>query len=186
MCLEWKIPYEKISAVVTDGGANIKGAVRGEFGVLQHISCMSHLINGIGQACVGLKNFKVPSEIENPRELPEDGDSEDDIEAHEAQFGEDLLKKIIIKVKRIVRFFQRSKIATAELGRLQKESGKSIGGIHVTKCLTDFYNCRILWIWLFLKYVEIRALRQNRQICSSRAKLKFLTRLRLCLCLCGR
>lgn len=61
VCLDWKISKEKISAVVTDGGANIKGAVREEFGVLRHISCMGHLINGIGQACVGLHNFKVPS-----------------------------------------------------------------------------------------------------------------------------
>lgn len=46
--------------------------MREEFGKLRYISCIGHLVNGIGKACEGLHDFKVSSKVENARKLPND------------------------------------------------------------------------------------------------------------------
>lgn len=100
--------------------------MREEFGILKHISCIAHLINGIGQECIGLHNYKVPSEAENTREIPdneEDFELDDKIESQELEGDGDLLKGLVMKVKHLVRFFRKSVNATSELERLQKDSG---------------------------------------------------------------
>ena len=88
VCCEWNINHDQIVAVVTDGGANIKGAVREEFGVLKHISCIAHLINCIGQDCIGLHSvhtYQVPSETEAVREIP---DNEEELDSTEIEVEE--------------------------------------------------------------------------------------------------
>lgn len=47
ICNTWGLDDDKISAVVSDGGANIKGAVRQEFGIYKHVTCFLHTINKI-------------------------------------------------------------------------------------------------------------------------------------------
>ncbi|KAK3930257.1 Zinc finger BED domain-containing protein 4 [Frankliniella fusca] len=122
VCTTWGIKDEAIIAFVTDGGANIKGAVREEFGVLKHVTCFAHQLNGIGQAAIGLHTTTVPSEAGAvPRDIP---DNEDDLDDDDVQGdGSGSLKDLIIRTKKIVRFIRTSTIATAELLALQKEKG---------------------------------------------------------------
>ncbi|KAL1472995.1 hypothetical protein MTO96_022578 [Rhipicephalus appendiculatus] len=60
LCDEWHID----EAIVTDGGKNIKEAVRDEFGADKHVSCVAHLLKQVGQATIRLEVRKVPSELE--------------------------------------------------------------------------------------------------------------------------
>ncbi|KAK3931756.1 Transposable element Hobo transposase, partial [Frankliniella fusca] len=62
LCLAWHIDRPKVRAVVSDGGINIKNAVRDEFGLDRHFSCVAHLLNSVGQAAIGLNPSKVPPE----------------------------------------------------------------------------------------------------------------------------
>ena len=78
ICGEWQIEYSQVRACVTDGGANIKGAVRAEFGADKHISCAGHMLNNIGEAVLKFEIRKPPSEQE-PHEallldVPDDED----------------------------------------------------------------------------------------------------------------
>ncbi|KAK3921574.1 Zinc finger BED domain-containing protein 4 [Frankliniella fusca] len=122
VCATWCIRDEAIIAFVTDGGANIKAAVREEFGVLKHISCFAHLLNGVGQASIGLHTNTVPSEAgAEMREVPDNEDDLDDGDLNPDGSGD--LKDLVLRVKKIVRFVRTSTIATAELMTLQKEAG---------------------------------------------------------------
>ncbi|KAK3914497.1 Zinc finger BED domain-containing protein 6, partial [Frankliniella fusca] len=141
VCTAWGIKDEAIIAFVTDGGASIKGAVRGEFGVLKHVTCFAHLLNGIDQAAIGLHTTTVPSEAgaelrevpDNEEDLDDDGD---DIQAD----GSGSLQDLVIRVKKIVRFVRTSTVTTAELLSLRKEKGTP-----EHKCLKLMQEVRTRW-----------------------------------------
>ncbi|KAK3933175.1 Zinc finger BED domain-containing protein 6 [Frankliniella fusca] len=135
LCDEWHIEKEKVRAVVSDGGANIKAAVRDEFGSDRHIACAAHLLNSVGQAAIGLDVSKPPSEQERAdiliipeneeeaeqllEDVPEDADSEDNGGAAVLS-----LRPLLMKVKRIVRFFRTSDVASRMLIDFQVQAGK--------------------------------------------------------------
>lgn len=137
LCEDWHINPEKVSAVVTDGGANIKAAVREHFGPEKHVPCFAHALNGIGQAVIELHSTRpVPTEVEEQdarpeNEIPENEEEIDDPEDAD-QGGENddnmliptSLKDLLKKVKRIVRFFRSSEVASNDLRAFQVESKK--------------------------------------------------------------
>lgn len=53
---DWHIDDEKIIAVVTDNGANIKKAVRDTFGSSRHIACFAHSINLVTEDTMNFQN----------------------------------------------------------------------------------------------------------------------------------
>lgn len=61
-CHEWCIDPEKVSAVVTDGGANVVKAVDISFGKKCHIICFAHLINLVAQKSIA-KTKELPELI---------------------------------------------------------------------------------------------------------------------------
>ncbi|KAE8739941.1 hypothetical protein FOCC_FOCC014552, partial [Frankliniella occidentalis] len=65
----WGIIVAKVSAVVSDGGANIKAAVREFFRPDKHVACFAHALNGVGQSVIEL-HAKRPV----PSEEPDDDD----------------------------------------------------------------------------------------------------------------
>ncbi|XP_037554863.2 zinc finger BED domain-containing protein 4-like [Dermacentor silvarum] len=134
LCDEWNIDYKKVRAVVTDGGQYIKAAVREEFGADKHISCVAHLLNQVGQAAIGLAVSKAPSELE-AHEFVVVPENEQDAEAlledvPDADDADDdgtplvNLRPLLTKVKRIVRFFRTSDVASRTLMELQLQDGK--------------------------------------------------------------
>lgn len=83
-CNEWNMNFEKVIAAVTDGGQNIKGAVKTVFGETKHISCFGHTLNLIGTKAIGLYDKKTrPSEIENSEMDPDVPEQESDIDDEE-------------------------------------------------------------------------------------------------------
>ncbi|CAG9840691.1 unnamed protein product [Diabrotica balteata] len=40
----WKIDFEKVEAVVTDGGTNMLKAISDSFGKIKHVPCFAHLV----------------------------------------------------------------------------------------------------------------------------------------------
>ncbi|KAE8737967.1 hypothetical protein FOCC_FOCC016560 [Frankliniella occidentalis] len=136
ICREWNIDYANVRGVVTDGGANIKNAVRNEFGSDKHIECVAHKINNIGQAALGLKETKAPSEeptfediADELIDIPEDEeqaiDALDDLtEETDDRMSTTQIRALLMRVKKIVRFFRKSEVATSELISLQEAEGK--------------------------------------------------------------
>lgn len=61
-CQEWCIDPEKVSAVVTDGGANVVKAVDIAFGRKCHILCFAHLLNLVAQKSIA-KTKQLPELI---------------------------------------------------------------------------------------------------------------------------
>ncbi|XP_050046756.2 zinc finger BED domain-containing protein 4-like [Dermacentor andersoni] len=134
LCDEWNIDYKKIRAVITDGGQNIKAAVREEFGADKHISCVAHLLNQVGQAAIGLAVSKAPSELEahevvvvpeNEKDAEfvlEDVPDDDALNDDGTPLVE--LRPLLMKVKRIVRFFRTSNVASRMLVEMQLQDGK--------------------------------------------------------------
>jgi len=83
-CNEWNMNSEKVIAGVTDGGHNIKGAVKAVFGETKHISCFGHILNLIGTKAIGLYDKKTrPSEIEDSEVDPDVPERESDIDDEE-------------------------------------------------------------------------------------------------------
>ncbi|KAE8739015.1 hypothetical protein FOCC_FOCC015485 [Frankliniella occidentalis] len=68
ICSTW----ESSHLVITDGGTNIKGTVREEFGADSHVSCFAHISNLIGQSVLKPSVAYVrPSErVEQQAEAP--------------------------------------------------------------------------------------------------------------------
>ncbi|XP_022165454.1 zinc finger BED domain-containing protein 1-like [Myzus persicae] len=97
---KWNI-FEKVVAVVTDGGANIKSAVR-HMG-LSHLPCTAHKLNLIVQKALELSD--------NEEIGPDDNTDESD------------LKKIFKKCRNIVGFFKRSEVGNRMLVEKQKQLG---------------------------------------------------------------
>jgi len=97
---KWSI-FEKVVAVVTDGGTNIKSAVR-PMG-LSHLPCTAHKLNLIVQKALKLSD--------NEEITPDDNTDERD------------LKKIFKKCRSIVRFFKRSEVGHRMLVEKQKQLG---------------------------------------------------------------
>lgn len=99
---KWNI-YEKVIAITTDGGANIKSAVR--LMNLPHLPCIAHKLNLIVQQSLQL------NEIINENEATNDED--------------DNLKNILKKCRNIVGFFKRSEVGNRLLAEKQKQLGNS-------------------------------------------------------------
>ncbi|KAK3910680.1 E3 SUMO-protein ligase ZBED1, partial [Frankliniella fusca] len=135
ICQEWNIDYANVRGIVTDGGANIKNAVRNEFGCDKHIECITHKINNIGQAALGLKETKVPSEhtfddfMDEATDIPEDEEQAIDLlddlnEETDDSLSTTQMRPLVMRVKKIVRFFRKREVATSELIALQEAEGK--------------------------------------------------------------
>ena len=93
--------FEKVVAVVTDGGFNIKGAVR--LMNLSHLPCIAHKLNLVVQNSLKLSDNQ---EID-----PSDGIDESD------------LKKLFKKCRDMVGFFRRSEVGNRMLVEKQKQLG---------------------------------------------------------------
>ena len=130
ICSDWAIQYSRVKLVVTDGGANIKAAAKEEFGANKHVTCFAYIINGICQRSIGLSAPpKPPSEqtagemvVNIPdNESDHEGNVDEPEEPSEDISGAVLFpKELVKKVKKIVKFFHSSEIATASLNQLQK------------------------------------------------------------------
>jgi len=127
---EWGIDISRITAGVTDGGNNIKNAVKELLGAEKHVSCFAHLLNNIGQRVIGNQGVPPPSEAEpvavaggeDDPEAGEDFDEDDE----EREGARNPLRALVVKLKKIVRFFKQSEVATSRLLKLQEtELGKS-------------------------------------------------------------
>lgn len=101
---KWNI-FNKVVAVVTDGGANIKAAVR--VMNLSHVPCTAHKLNLIVQHSLLL------SGKEETR--PDTNTNESD------------LKNLLKKCRAIVGFFKRSEVANRMLTDKQKQHGFEAG-----------------------------------------------------------
>ena len=134
LCTEWHIDKSKVEAVTSDGGANIKAAVREEFGAEKNINCVAHLLNHVGQGALGWELSKAPSELE-PHEVQIVPENEDEADAllenvTDAPDGNEedgihlSLQHLLMKVKRIVRFFRTSDVASRMLVDFQIEAGE--------------------------------------------------------------
>lgn len=151
VCDEWGITDDIISAVISDGGANIQGAICQEFGAEKHLVCIPHCINGIGQSAIGLYDYKVPSMIEDATNDNDDVDEDDVLENdRESEDCGESLKMLLRKLKKIVRFFRSSEVATTELKELQEKKiqeqklqGKS--GKATQQCLVLIQEVRTRW-----------------------------------------
>lgn len=123
ICEEWGIDESKISAVVSDGGANIKGAIKQLFGKAKHGSCFGHTLNNIGQNLIEVNITRPASEADQSEMLKfldeDDSDTENDLNINEKS----QLRDLVIKVKKIVKFFRCSENASRELNILQEKSG---------------------------------------------------------------
>ena len=150
ICNDWKIKRERVRGVTTDGGANIKAAVKSLFGEDKHVTCLAHLLNGIGQKVIG-NHAAPPSEVEltaaeasrGPADDGEDDDGDFDVDAEEREARGHPRKELIVKTKKIVRFFKQSEVATAKLCELQMVDGKQESKClkHVQEVRTRFNSC---------------------------------------------
>lgn len=123
---DWGIDRSKVRAVVTDGGANIKAAVKAEFGDSKHLSCFAHRLNLIGQRIIGNEGNVPSQQTAPPPDLPEDEDDITDDGEEEEHAAAGSVRELIGKVKKIVRFFKHSELASSKLRALQKaEMGKT-------------------------------------------------------------
>ncbi|KAE8737491.1 hypothetical protein FOCC_FOCC017044 [Frankliniella occidentalis] len=187
ICEQWNISPDNVNAVVTDGGGNIKGAVKEAFGTSKHISCFGHMLNLMGTKAIGLyKKNIIPSEMaagDVPPQLPEqESDIEDDeevtveVEARGRQAAPgapanvdsgELLSDLLKKVKKIVTFFRQSEVATSELKKNQMDAGKKENEV-----LKLIQECRTRWnsayemVERFLKlsdYVTLTLMKVHRE-----------------------
>ncbi|XP_044592932.1 zinc finger BED domain-containing protein 4-like [Cotesia glomerata] len=129
ICNDWGLNDDKISTFVSDGGANIKGAIKSEFGSEKHISCIGHVINNIGQRLIEINITPSASESGNKvDDLPlNEEDIIDDSEILESDktTQQTMLRDLLTKVKKIVTFFRHSERATTELLSLQSNLPES-------------------------------------------------------------
>ncbi|KAK3921528.1 E3 SUMO-protein ligase ZBED1 [Frankliniella fusca] len=131
ICEEWGINFPRVRAVTTDGGANIKGAVKELFGADKHVTCFAHILNLTGQRAIGnqgvLPSEAGPVEAIAAQEAEADDAGEDFEDDAEQLEGERLpLRALVLKLKRIVRYFKQSEVATSRLVNLQEtENGKA-------------------------------------------------------------
>lgn len=67
---KWGISTDKVHAVITDGAANIVGAVKKMFGEAKHLYCFAHMLNLIVNAAVNdEKNSKLTTAIEKLKKI---------------------------------------------------------------------------------------------------------------------
>ncbi|XP_060877420.1 E3 SUMO-protein ligase ZBED1-like [Metopolophium dirhodum] len=98
----WGI-LDKVVAIVTDGGSNIKSAVR--LMDIQHIPCTAHKLNLVVQQALYLGEEHSAGEEIN--------------ELHDS----DKMKRILKKCRSILGFFKRSEVGNRILGEKQKQLG---------------------------------------------------------------
>lgn len=99
----WNI-FNKVVAVVTDGGANIRAAVR--LMNLSHLPCIAHKLNLVVQQALKLCD----DEGVGPENDSDEGD----------------LKTVLKKCRTIVGFFKRSEVGNRMLAEKQKQLGSPI------------------------------------------------------------
>lgn len=150
ICNEWQINVDtQVKGVVTDGGANVKAAARQLFGADKHITCAGHVVNSIGQAVLGLDVTPKPSEATaaeavavNMAESEEDVDVDEGEDQAPAQAEGDVsVRGLLMEVKRIVRFFRSSDVASEELKKQQMKQP----GMTEYKCLKLIQEVRTRW-----------------------------------------
>lgn len=146
-CDDWKIELERVRLVITDGGANIKAAVKAVFGPMKHLTCISHTVNNIGQKVIGNTAPPPPSEVEltqvpvDPEEEQEQERTEEEIDMEELNAAPGSIREVLVKVKKIVRFFRQSEVATAKLTELQM----SEQGLKEGQCLKLIQEVKTRW-----------------------------------------
>ncbi|XP_050296176.1 E3 SUMO-protein ligase ZBED1 isoform X1 [Anthonomus grandis grandis] len=59
MCADWKIPHEKITAIVTDNGANVVKAISDLFGKNRHLPCFAHTLDLVASKVIEEEDVKV-------------------------------------------------------------------------------------------------------------------------------
>lgn len=164
VCAEWRIDIDnQVTGVTTDGGANVKAAVRQVFGTEKHITCAGHVINNIGQAVLGMDVTPKPSEA-TPAQAVADAlvDEEDDAADDESedqtqaapQPEETSVRSLMVEVKRIVRFFRTSEVASEELKKEQLKRP----GMTETKCLKLIQEVRTRWnsaFYMLDRYLQL-------------------------------
>lgn len=122
ICTDWGLTDEKISAIVSDAGANIKNAIRNEFGEWKHVSCFAHSINNIAQRVIDINISTSAACSVQFLDISTDEDLQD-IEVLDDNIERTPLRKLLQKVKSIARFFKKSEIASKELKALQLQNG---------------------------------------------------------------
>lgn len=174
VCNEWGLIDEQIASIVTDGGANIKGAVKQEFGNSKHISCFGHIINNIRQRVIEINVTSSPSESDVlDRDVlddeEEDFDDDDSTEAKEVQSS---LRNLLIKVKKVVRFFRSSEIASKELKLLQEKEWPNRSPLKLIQEVMTRWNSCYNMIDRFIALADFvsRVLLQMQRDKSSRSK----------------
>ncbi|KAK3929828.1 Zinc finger BED domain-containing protein 4 [Frankliniella fusca] len=158
ICDDWNIKRERVRGVTTDGGANIKAAVKTLFCEDKHVTCLAHILNGIGQKVIG-NHAGPPSELEPTAAQPSRADRGDDddgdfgMEEEEREARGHPRRELIVKTKKIVRFFKQSEVASAELLELQVADGKP-----EFKCLKQIQEVRTRFNSCFdmcVRYLEL-------------------------------
>ncbi|XP_075147197.1 E3 SUMO-protein ligase ZBED1-like [Haematobia irritans] len=138
ICDSWGLHDEKISAILSDGGANVKGAIRQEFGNFKHISCFAHSINNIGQRVI---DINIQTNTQAPLDVPDSSGDEEELD-FVSELADNVeispLRQLLRKVKSIVRFFRSSEVATKELKQQQLQSGNK-------NCLKLIQEVRTRW-----------------------------------------
>ena len=105
--------------------ANIKGAIKEEFGESKDISCFGHVINNMGQNLIEVNSSKPAPEsdiIEMLRISDNEYDSDTEDLSNESH-SKTSLRDLLVKVKKTIKFFRCNEIASRELETLQEQSG---------------------------------------------------------------
>lgn len=171
VCNEWGLVDDHISSIVSDSGANIKAAIKAEFGERKHISCFGHTLNNIGQIVIENNCTAAASETAQILDFSDEesilNDTAEIVDLSEAT----PLRQHLRKVKYIVRFFKSSEVATSELKALQNNecNGKNLKLIQEVR--TRWNSCYEM-VDRFLQLSDFvgRVLLQVRKDKSSRAK----------------
>ncbi|XP_015123767.1 zinc finger BED domain-containing protein 1 [Diachasma alloeum] len=114
----WGIEKERVTAVVTDGGANMKKAVKETFGARKHMECFPHKLN----LCINnvIHKKEKDSNLEGEEAIEgEDNFAGDIIEDPNVTEVKNNIKKLVDKVKTIVTFFKQSTSASDALHEAQ-------------------------------------------------------------------
>lgn len=134
ICDSWNIKKENVKGCCTDGGLNIKNAAKEEF-PNRHVTCIGHLLDNVGQKVMKPHKPKIlPSDVElseataqvqEPNvENESDLDDDENDENWEDVIDNSSLAEVVKKLKKTVRFFKQSEVASSELTRLQVEELK--------------------------------------------------------------
>ncbi|XP_049308972.1 homeobox protein 2-like [Bactrocera dorsalis] len=97
ICKEWVIDKNKISAVLSDGGANIKGAIKKHFGEPKHVSCIGHTLNNVGQSLIEVDITQPASESDQSEMLKSLDENDSDTENIADHNQKSQLRNLLVK-----------------------------------------------------------------------------------------